>query len=50
MKKDSSVGLRITKELKQKLEVRADKEGRTLSNFINHFLEDYIEKIEREEK
>lgn len=48
MKKDAFVGLRTTKELKQKLETYADEKNRTLSNIVNDFLENYIEKIEKE--
>ena len=44
------IGFRITKDLKQKLEIRADEEGRTLSNLINNVLADYIEKIESAKK
>lgn len=44
------IGFRITKDLKQKLEARADEEGRTLSNLINYVLSDYIEKIEEAKK
>ncbi len=44
------IGFRITKDLKQKLETRADEEGRTLSNLINYVLADYIEKIESAKK
>ena len=44
------IGFRITKDLKQKLEARADEEGRTLSNLINYVLADYIEKIEEAKK
>ena len=44
------IGFRITKDLKHKLEARADEEGRTLSNLINYVLADYIEKIEEAKK
>ena len=44
------IGFRITKDLKQKLEARADEEGRTRSNLINYVLADYIEKIEEAKK
>lgn len=42
MRKEAFVGLRVTEELKQKLEAIADEKGRSLSSFINYILESYI--------
>ena len=38
--------LRISKDLKQKLETIADKKERTLSGQIRAILKDYIERVE----
>ena len=40
------ISFRLTQELKEKIEIRAEEEGRTLSNLIVNVLSDYIKKVE----
>lgn len=40
------IGIRVTKEFKQKLQERADFEGRSLANLVKRACEDYLNKIE----
>lgn len=44
------IGFRISPDLKKKLELRAEEEGRTMSNLINNVLADYIKKVEEAKK
>jgi predicted DNA-binding protein len=43
MKKDTSVNLRLTAELKSKLQRLADLDGRKLSNYIERVLVAHVE-------
>lgn len=40
------IGIRITPELKERLDKRAEEENRTLSNFIVATLVDYLDKVD----
>lgn len=40
------IGIRVTKEMKEKLQERADFEGRTLANLVKRACEEYLDKIE----
>lgn len=40
------IGLRITPELKKRIEKRAEEENRTLSNFIIDKVTEYLDKID----
>ena len=42
--KETSITVRVTEELKKKLEVMASKDGRTLSNFIQNILDKVVNK------
>lgn len=42
MKKDTSVNLRLTSELRAKLQRLADADGRKLSNYIERVLEGHV--------
>ncbi len=42
--KTERIGLRITKELKEALEKRAEEENRTFSNYIETVLIEHVEK------
>lgn len=44
------ISFRLTQELKEKIEIRAEEEGRTLSNLIVNVLSDYIKKVEEAKK
>ena len=41
-KTDAQIGLRVTKEFKEKLEAQARKERRSVSNLILKVMEDYL--------
>ena len=47
-KTDAQIGLRVTKEFKEQLEVQAQKERRSVSNLILKVMEDYLK--EQQEK
>lgn len=47
-KTDAQIGLRVTKEFKEQLEVQAQKERRTVSNLILKVMEDYIKEQSKE--
>lgn len=40
------IGIRVTKEFKEKLQERADFEGRSLANLVKRACEDYLNKID----
>lgn len=40
------IGIRITPELKERLDKRAEEENRTLSNFIIAVLTNYVDKVD----
>lgn len=40
------IGIRVTKELKDKLQEQADLEGRSLANLVKRACEDYLKRIE----
>lgn len=42
-KTDAQIGLRVTKEFKERLEVQAKKERRSVSNLILKVMEDYLQ-------
>lgn len=42
-KTDAQIGLRVTKEFKERLEAQAQKERRSVSNLILKVMEDYLE-------
>ena len=44
------IGIRISPELKKRLEERAEEENRTLSNFIVDKLIDYLDKVDEAKK
>lgn len=44
------IGIRISPELKKRLEDRAEEENRTLSNFIVDKLIDYLDKVDEAKK
>lgn len=48
-KTDTQVSFRVTTEFKEKLEVQAQKERRSVSNLIIKVLEEYLEEHERAE-
>ena len=50
MKALERISFRLTQELKEKIEIRAEEEGRTLSNLIVNVLSDYIKKVEEAKK
>lgn len=43
-KTDAQIGIRVTREFKEALEVQARKERRTVSNLIIKVMEEYLEK------
>lgn len=43
MKKDAAVNVRITSELKAKLQRLADEDGRKLSNYIERVLSQHVD-------
>ena len=45
-KMDAQVGIRVTKELKARLEKQARKEMRSVSNLIIKVMEDYLDQVE----
>ena len=47
-KTDAQIGIRVTKEFKEQLEVQAKKERRTVSNLILKVMEDYIKEQRKE--
>ena len=47
-KTDAQIGIRVTKEFKEQLEVQAKKERRTVSNLILKVMEDYIKEQSKE--
>lgn len=48
-KTDTQIGIRLTKEFKERLEVQAQKERRSVSNLILKVMEEYLEQQERNE-
>lgn len=49
-KANNRIGIRVTESFREKLEQRAEEEGRTLSNFIINTLTKYLEDIEKAKK
>ena len=49
-KATKQIGLRVPEELKDRLENRAEEEGRTLSNLIIKICEEYLRKIDEAKK
>lgn len=47
-KTDAQIGIRLTKEFKERLEVQAQKERRSVSNLILKVMEEYLEQQEKE--
>ena len=47
-KTDAQIGIRVTKEFKEQLEVQAKKERRTVSNLILKVMEYYIKEQSKE--
>lgn len=45
-KATEQIGIRVTPELKEKLQERAEFEGRSLANLVIRACEEYLEKIE----
>lgn len=43
MKTDMQIGIRVTSELKEKLEIQAAKENRSVANLIKTVMEQYLE-------
>lgn len=48
--KTDSIFIRLTPELKQRLQELADKDKRTLSDYVRLILTDYIKRKENEKK
>jgi len=48
-KTDTQIGFRVTTEFKEKLEVQAQRERRSVSNLIIKVLEEYLAEHERAE-
>ena len=46
-KTDTQIGLRVTSELKKRIEEQADKEKRNVSNFIIKVLTEYLDEAEK---
>lgn len=46
MKATERIGVRVSPELKRRIENRAAEEGRPMSNFVVKVLEDYLNKID----
>lgn len=46
-KTDAQIGIRVTKEFKERLELQAEKERRPVSNMIRKVMEEYLEQQER---
>lgn len=46
-KTDDMIGIRVTKEFKEKLQERAEFEGRSLANLVKRACEEYLENIEK---
>ena len=49
-KATSQIGLRVPEELKERLEKRAEEEGRTLSNLVIKITEEYLNRIDEAKK
>ena len=49
-KTDSQIGIRLTRELKDRIEAQADSEHRTVSNFVLKVVIEYLEQAEKEAK
>ena len=49
-KATKQIGLRVPEELKDRLENRAEEEGRTLSNLVIKICEEYLRKIDEAKK
>lgn len=49
-KTNDFIGIRVTKEFKEKLQIQADIEGRSLANLVKRACEEYINKIEEVKK
>lgn len=45
-KATEQIGIRVTKDLKEKLQDRADFEGRSLANLVIRACEEYLTKID----
>lgn len=45
-KTSEQIGIRVTKEFKERMQNQADIEGRTLANLVKKACEDYLKKIE----
>jgi len=50
MKKDTSVNVRLTSELRLKLQRLADADGRKLSNYIERILSAHVQRMDDREK
>ena len=46
VKKDASISLRVSADLKEALEKLAASEGRTLNNYVNRVFTEYLKDIE----
>lgn len=44
------IGIRVTPELKERLDKRAEEENRTLSNFVIATLVNYLDKVDEAKK
>lgn len=49
MKTDTQIGVRVTAELKERLERQAEKENRSVGNLIKTVMEEYLDLKERED-
>ena len=49
-KTTTQIGLRVTVELKKKIETQAQKEKRNISNFILKVVTDYLDEVEEKEQ
>ena len=49
-KTTTQIGLRVTVELKKRIEAQAQKEKRSTSNLIVKIISDYLDEVEKEQE
>lgn len=50
MKTDTQIGIRVTSQLKARLEAQAEKENRSVANLVKTVMEQYLDMKESEER
>lgn len=50
MKTDTQIGIRVTSQLKARLEAQAEKENRSVANLVKTVMEQYLDMKEKEER